>query len=224
MAKALLFGISGLIGSSLAPLLSKDYESVVAPTRKPYGNNDEKIQTPVIRFERLTTDHLDLFQNVDVLFYCLGTTRARAGSFSEFQRIEWQLANQVLGSARAAGIKKVVMISARGANELSLFGYMRVKGHIERYAKELGFEKLVIARPSLLMGERSESRVLEGLSISIAKPLVTPLQRLIPKSAPIRDSELAQALAKSAQVTKKSLWIIENDELIRLSGGQKQIK
>jgi uncharacterized protein YbjT (DUF2867 family) len=219
MSKALLFGISGLIGSSLAPLLSKDYDDVVAPVRKPYGTNNDKLKTPIVDFDRLSGEHRALFEGADVLFYCLGSTRSRAGSFNDFQRIEWQLANQVLGTARAAGVQKVVMISSRGADEMSLFGYLRVKGHIERYAKELGFQKLVIARPSLLMGERSESRFFEGLSISIAKPLVNPLQRIFPKAAPIRDEELARALAKAAQVAKKSLWVAENDELIRLSGG-----
>lgn len=216
MSKALLFGMSGLIGSSLAPLLTKDFDEVVAPGRKPHGNNDESIQTPIVNFDALASQHRDLFLGVDTLFYCLGSTRARAGSFADFQRIEWQLANSVLGTARECGVQKVIMLSARGADEMSLFGYMRVKGHLERYAKELGFSRLVIARPSLLMGERSESRFFEGLSISVAKPLLKSLQRFLPKSAPIRDEELARALAKAAQKTKSSLWVLENDELIRL--------
>jgi len=221
MSKALLFGISGLIGSSLAPLLTKEFDEVVAPVRKPHGNNDENIQTPLVNFEKMASEHRALFEGVDTLFYCLGSTRARAGSFADFQRIEWQLANAVLGTARECGVPKVVMLSARGAEEMSLFGYMRVKGHLERYAKELGFKRLAIARPSLLMGERSESRFFEGLSIAVAKPLLKPLQRFIPKSAPIRDDELARALAKAAQKMKSSLWILENDELIRL-GTQSQ--
>ena len=216
MSKALLFGISGLIGSSLAPLLTKDFDVVIAPGRKPHGNDNERIQTPVIDFSAIGTRHREIFAGTDALFYCLGTTRARAGSFAQFQQLEWQLANAVLGNAREAGVPKVVMISARGANEMSLFGYMRVKGHLERYAKELRFPKLVIARPALLMGERSELRLLEGLSISLAKPLVSPLQKFFPKAAPIRDTELARALARSAQLAKSSLWILENDELIRL--------
>ncbi len=216
MSKALLFGISGLIGSSLAPMLSKDFDQVIAPGRKPHGHNDEHLQTPVVNFERLATEHRDLFLGADVLFYCLGTTRSRAGSFADFQRIEWQLANAVLGTARECGVPKVVLISARSADEMSLFGYLRVKGHIERYAKELGFGKLVIARPSLLMGERAESRFFEGLSISLARPLVKPLQKFFPKAAPIRDVELARALARSAQRAKSSLWVIENDELVSL--------
>ncbi|MEO5666767.1 MAG: hypothetical protein ABIR96_01775, partial [Bdellovibrionota bacterium] len=171
---------------------------------------------PVVNFDVLGTQHRDIFQGIDALFYCLGSTRARAGSFAEFQRIEWTLANAVLGTARDCGVPKVVLLSSRGADEMSLFGYLRVKGHLERYAKELRFPKLVIAKPSLLMGERSESRFFEGLSISLAKPLVNPLQRFLPKSAPIRDHELARALARSVQQTSCSLWVLENDALIRL--------
>jgi hypothetical protein len=66
------------------------------------------------------------------------------------------------------------------------------------------------------MGERAESRFFEGLSISLARPLVKPLQKFFPKAAPIRDIELARALARSAQRAKSSLWVIENDELVSL--------
>lgn len=214
--KALLFGVSGLIGSSLAPLLTKEFDEVVAPVRKPYGTNDPQIQTPLIDFSELP-QNAALFQNAEILFYCLGSTRKRAGSFSKFREIEWLLANQVLGSAKTFGVKKVVMISAQGANENSLFGYMKVKGDLERYAQSLGFDHLVIARPSLLMGERAETRILEGFSVSLLKPVLKPLQRLIPKVAPISDFELAKALALSAQKCRKRIWILENKELLDLA-------
>jgi len=221
--KVLIFGVSGLIGSSLAPLLTKEYEEVVAPVRKPHGNNDPQLQTPIIDFSQLSTN-ASLFYGSEVLFYCLGTTRKRAGSFAKFRETEWSLANQVLGSARQFGVPKVVLISAQGANERSLFGYMKVKGDIERYAQSLGFDRLVIARPSLLMGERSEMRALEGLSISLLKPVLRPIQRYFPKSAPIQDFELSQALVKCAQMTRKSVWIVENQELLSISGASKPLQ
>jgi uncharacterized protein YbjT (DUF2867 family) len=217
MAKVLLFGISGLIGSTLAPLLSRDFDELIAPVRKPHGNNDARIQTPIIDFEKINTAHRDLFSGVDTLFYCLGSTRARAGSFANFQRIEWQLANAVLGTARECGVSKVIMLSARGADEMSLFGYLRVKGHVERYARELRFPQLIIARPSLLMGERAESRFFEGVSISLARPILKPLQRFVPASAPIQDNELAKALIAASRSARGSLWVIENKELLRLA-------
>ncbi len=220
MARVVLFGISGLIGSSLAPLLAREYGEVMAPVRKPYGTNDDTIKTPIVDFDRLGSHHRELFMGADTLFYCLGSTRSRAGSFEEFQKIEWALANAVLGTARTCGVSKVLMISARGADEMSLLGYLRVKGHIERYARELGFPQLVIARPSLLMGERAESRMLEGLSVSLARPLLKPLQKYLPSSAPIQDHELARALVNAARTTRAPLWIVENKDLLRLSKTQ----
>lgn len=214
--KTLVFGVSGLIGSSLVPLLAQEFDEIIAPVRRLHGNSHDRLQTPVIDFETLP-QNAALFKNIEVLFYCLGSTRKRAGSYEKFRSIEWKLANQVLGSAKQYGVPKVVMISAKGANENSLFGYNRVKGEVERYAKNLQFDNLIIARPSLLMGERSEIRMIEGLSISLFKPILKPLQKFSPNMAPIQDYELAKALVVASKTCRKPMTILENEDLLRLN-------
>ena len=60
----------------------------------------------------------------------------------------------VAGAARSSGASRLGIVSAMGASETSLIFYNRVKGETELAVSRLGFESLVIARPSMLVGNR----------------------------------------------------------------------
>ncbi len=216
MSKAVLCGITGLIGSSLAPQLTKFYDKVTAPVRREHLSNNEKIEIIQCEYPELK-HHPEIFRGASTVFYCLGTTQKRAGSSAKFREIEWQLANQVIEECFNHQIPQLVLLSSKGADARSLFPYLKVKGDIERLARSKNFTSLIIARPSLLMGERAESRFLEGLSIRALSPILAPLQKYCPSQAPIRDYELALALAKSSQQHKKGTKVLENSDLLKLS-------
>ncbi len=215
MSKAVLCGITGLIGSSLAPQLTQIFDEIWSPVRKVHGSNNEKIHIVECDFSKLNL-HPEIFQNANSVFYCIGSTRKRAGSSAKFREIEWSLANQVIEAAVTANVPQFVLLSSRGANEKSILPYLKVKGDIERLARGKNFKSLIIARPSLLMGERSESRLLEGLSIKALSPILKPLQRFCPSQAPIRDYELARALAAASKKYSRGINILENNDLLKL--------
>lgn len=216
MSKAVLCGITGLIGSSLAPQLTKYFDKVTATVRREHLSNNEKIEIIKCDYPQLK-HHPEIFRNASSVFYCLGTTQKRAGSSAKFREIEWQLANQVIDECFNHQVPQLVLLSSKGANAQSLFPYFKVKGDIERLARSKNFPSLIIARPSLLMGERSESRLLEGLSIRALAPIIKPLQKYCPSQAPIRDFELAFALAKASQIYRKGTKVLENSDLINLN-------
>ena len=64
-----------------------------------------------------------------------------------------------------------MLVSAPGANEDSLSFYLRAKGRIERSVSELGFDSLQIVRPPTILGERSDTRLLERLAAAVFKLL-----------------------------------------------------
>lgn len=216
--KAVLCGITGLIGSSLPPHLAKCFEQITAPVRRPHTSNHASIQIRECDYNKLES-YPEVFAGAQSLFYCLGTTRNAAGSSAKFREIEWTLATQFLKAAQFFHIPQVVLLSARGADPQSLFPYFKVKGDIERLAQSMNFPSLIIARPSLLMGERSESRFFEGLSAKAAKPILPQLQKHLPAQAPIEDYQLASALVKASQhfdpSSHRGVQILENKDLIR---------
>ena len=72
-----------------------------------------------------------------------------------------------------------------------------------------GWPQLTIARPSLLIGERTEPR--------LAEQLAAPLSRLIPgKYHGIEACQLARALWRLALEEQDGVRVVESDELRRL--------
>lgn len=71
-------------------------------------------------------------------------------------------------AAKESGTKVYVLISSGGADKDSNFAYMKMKGEIEEGVKELGFERTVILRPGLLVGQREDSRPTEAVFRAVA--------------------------------------------------------
>lgn len=98
----------------------------------------------------------------------LGTTRATAGGFENQRKIDYDLNLELAKAAKASGTKTYVLISSAGANTSSFLGYAKMKGDLEEAVKALDFEHTVIVRPGLLVGQRNESRLVEGVLRNIA--------------------------------------------------------
>lgn len=96
MAKVLLLGASGLVGSELLRLLRLDARvtSIIAPTRKPLPAMN-KLNNP--QGQNIGELLKTLQEPVDLVFCCLGTTRQQAGSQSAFRQVDYRL---VLATAK----------------------------------------------------------------------------------------------------------------------------
>ena len=88
-------------------------------------------------------------------YCCLGTTIKQAGSQAAFRAVDFDAVLAFAQAARAAGVTRFAVVSALGASPRSATFYNRVKGEMEAALRALGFERLVIARPSLLAGDRA---------------------------------------------------------------------
>ena len=58
-------------------------------------------------------------------------------------------------AARTAGATRLAVVSAIGADPTSRIFYNRVKGEMEVAVMQLGYESIVVAEPSLLLGDRA---------------------------------------------------------------------
>jgi uncharacterized protein YbjT (DUF2867 family) len=89
----------------------------------------------------------------------------------------------------------MIVVTALGADAASAVFYNRVKGETERDLQSLGLASLVIVRPSLLMGDRSEFRLGERLAQLAARPIGALLPRRV---RPIAAADVAQAMIDAA--------------------------
>jgi uncharacterized protein YbjT (DUF2867 family) len=75
------------------------------------------------------------------------------------------------------GAETFALVSAIGASVTSSFFYPRTKGEIERDLELEGFRSLTILRPSIIGGEREESRFAEGLALGLSRMLAPILPK-----------------------------------------------
>ncbi len=133
---------------------------------------------------------------VDTVFCALGTTIRQAGSQAAFRQVDFEAPLQIARLAHAQGAKRFLLVSALGASSSSRVFYNRVKGELEDAISAIGFEQFVIAQPSLLEGDRPESRPAERIGLMLAKVFGF----LIPGSyRPVHVSQVAQALLHEAR-------------------------
>jgi len=154
---ALVVGATGLVGEALLRQLSADPETgrIVVLARRP----PEAPLADAVTYYPIDFDHLDGAPDeafaVDEVYCALGTTRKKAGSAVRFRQIDY---GYPMAIARQTAAQRFGLVSALGAKPESRFLYNRVKGELERDLAGLGFARLVLVRPSFLLGPRREVR------------------------------------------------------------------
>ncbi len=104
----------------------------------------------------------------------LGTTIKQAGSQAAFAAVDRDAVVAFARHCLRSGATTFVMVSSVGADKDAKNFYLRVKGEAEAAVAALGFPRLVILRPSLLLGSRQESRPGEAVARAIL-PAINPL-------------------------------------------------
>src|SRR5580692_6010749 len=152
---ALLAGATGLVGSALLPMLlaCKQYRSVHVLLRRAAVDikANAKLEVHQVDFARLLAG----FPTVDDVFIALGTTIKIAGSEAAFRQVDFDFVVNVARAARATGATRLAVVSALGADPTSRIFYNRVKGEMEIAVMQIGYESVVIAQPSMLLGDRA---------------------------------------------------------------------
>lgn len=202
----LLAGASGLVGGQVLTCLLKDPEfqgRIIAPVRRPLAIFDPRLVTVTSAMDEATTGT----DAVDVFVSCLGTTLKAAGSREAFVTVDRDLVLHLAQVARRHGARRAIVVSSVGASRQSGNFYLRVKGEIEDAFEAMGFERLDIIRPGLLLGDRPMRRPAEALAQRVA-PWFNPLLagRLRPYSS-IKSSQVAKAIVRLAGEAKPGLFV-----------------
>jgi uncharacterized protein YbjT (DUF2867 family) len=187
-----LAGATGLVGRAILEGLLADgsVTSVHALGRREPGIVHPKLTPHVVDFKALPP-----LPPLDEVYLALGTTIKAAGSREAFRALDFDANLAVARATLAAGARRAGLVSAMGADAKSRIFYNRVKGETEEALARLKFEGLVIARPSLLVGDREAlgqpARPAERVATFVSR-LLGPL---IPASyRPIDAADVARAL------------------------------
>lgn len=236
MSTAIILGASGLVGSEVlkqlladkgvsdpstslransAQELNTSFEKIKIFVRKPIAIEHPKLEQIIVDFD-LIGNYSDSIKGA-VLFCCMGTTIATAGSKDAFIKVDHTYPLEFAKIAKQNGLKKFLLISSIGADKTASNFYLKVKGDIELALEELRFESLIILRPSMLLGDRKGFRFGESAGKIVMKLFSFAFTGKLKKYKAIEAADVAKAMIRLAKLKTVGSAIFLSDELQQLA-------
>jgi uncharacterized protein YbjT (DUF2867 family) len=200
----LLAGATGLVGSRVLALL---------PDAIPVGRRATG------RAGEIVADFAALppLPPANVAISALGTTIRAAGSQAAFRAVDYDAVLAFARAAKAAKVQHFIVVTAVGADPKSGVFYSRVKGEVERDLGQIGFARLDILQPGLIIGPRAERRPVEAV-LQWLTPLLDPLLvGSLAKYGSVPAEVIAAAIARLSARLEPGRFVHQNRALYALA-------
>lgn len=206
-----VIGGSGLVGQQLILQLLDHprFEKVRSFVRRPSGINHPKLEEVMIDFDH-PQGWSQLVQG-DVLFSTLGTTIKKAKTKENQYKVDFTYQFEFAWAAFENKVPDYVLVSSLGADSKSGVFYSRMKGELEEAVSVLSLRKIIILRPSILEGNRTEKRTGENIGLAISK-IIT--QFILKKYKPTPVDVLAKKMISESLDPFMGTRIIEGTEIL----------
>ncbi len=214
-------GATGLVGRALVSALALRPDVRVAALVRAAGRVPlpEDVEEVVFDYENdRAYRRIGRELPCDVLYCCLGTTRKTAGSDDDFRRVDFEYPRRLFARAAKLVQRPVVgLVSSVGADRPNGL-YLETKAEAEAALVKTGLAH-VIVRPSLLLGDRSESRPAERFAQIAFAPFGWAMRAVAPRSgalryAPIDAGRVAAALVHlTLDRPGPAAWVVEGPGL-----------
>ena len=216
--KMLLAGATGLVGSQVLTLGLNQGHQITTVGRRPTGQGSSEIVSSFTELPRLPP--------ADVAICALGTTIRQAGSQAAFRAIDHGAVMSFASAAKAAGVEHFLVVTAVGANTGASAFYSRVKGDVEQHLEEVGFRRLDIIRPGLLLGNRQQSRPIETLLKGVAPIADLLMQGKWRRYRSVPATSVSQCLLILSAQTEPGVFIHHFDDMMTVleSSAQNVVK
>jgi uncharacterized protein YbjT (DUF2867 family) len=194
---AIVLGATGLTGGILLEKLLSDssFAKIKLFSRSSVGIENSRIEEYLIDLFQLE-NHTETF-TADVVFCCIGTTNAKTPDKNMYSRIDYGIPVAAAKLSRDNKINTFIVISSMGADPMSKVFYNKTKGEMERDVLQNKIENTYILQPSLIGGNRSETRIGERF----AQKMMGSLDFLIPNKYKMIHPDL---------IAKAMIWLAKN--------------
>lgn len=213
---ATIVGATGLIGNYLLEQLLDDpyYDTVRILVRRPIEFSHTKLEKKLVDFND-NDSLLIAISNSDVIFCAVGTTNKKVkGDKEAYRKIDLEIPSKLSRLCKLASCETFIVVSSMGASTTSYNFYAKLKGEMEAEVKKSGVNTIHIMRPSMLLGDRKESRPGEF----IGKKLMTLFSFLIPENyKAIHGKQVAKAMVHFSKQIKEGVFIHDNNEIHHIS-------
>lgn len=197
MTNILLGGGTGLVGGLLTRrLLARDDVALTSLVRRGTAAHER-----VTDFDSLIADpHATAtamgLGRVDVGISCLGTTIRIAKTQAAFRRVDFDTVIALAKAAKALGARQFIVVTSAGAKQGAGNFYLSVKGDTEAALGTLGFERLDILRPGLILGPRAERRPAEEWAQRAAAWVNPVVKAVAPNYAAVPAKDVASTILR----------------------------
>lgn len=176
---AFVLGATGFVGREVVRQLCVRGASPVAHVRpdssklaewqKTFGDQGATVDTTPWDAPKLAARFKELFsRGSGQLYICIGTTRAKG----TYEKVDYGLTALAVEAVKGSETRpRIVYLSSVGANPKASSAYLSWRGKAEEAVIQSGLP-YAIARPSIITGERDESRIGESAAAVIGDGLL----------------------------------------------------
>ena len=162
----------------------------------------------------------DLLAGHRTAICALGVGEPSKMSKAEFVRIDRDAVLDFAAACKQAGVRHFEILGSVGANATSFSFYLRTKGQLEEALKALGFERLSLFQPSMILTPTNRYGVLQAITL-FTFPFLRPLLAgPLRKYRGIRVDRLGAAIAMNVLQDARGVETLHWDDFMRLSSQQ----
>ncbi len=217
---AIILGATGLTGTILLQKLIEDnrYDSIKLFSRSKMEGLPKKVTQFIgnlLKLEQFKTDF-----NADEVFCCIGTTAKKTPNKVLYKQIDYGIPLTAAKLSKENNINTFLVISAMGSDKKSSVFYNRTKGEMEYDVLQQNIKNTYILRPSLIGGERKESRILEKIGLFVFKIIQPLFIGKLKKYSIINAESIAQTMINLANNKSNAEVIITSDDIKKFSNNK----
>ena len=208
-----------MIGNYLLEFLLKDnyFSTIRILVRRHYPKTDPKIEVKLVDFNDAESFKLAL-EGADVIFSCIGTTQKNVKGDKElYHKIDFEIPIKAARFGKEAGCEKFILVSSVGADKDSRTFYLKIKGELENAIHSVGLDAVHIMQPSVLLGDRKETRTGESILQGTMKLISGLFFGSVRKYRAIHGKTVAAAMLNVAKKEEKGFFRYTYDEIKGLS-------
>ena len=185
--KIILAGASGLVGGHILNILDDGNSELTLLLRNKLQEKKhlKQVVTDFDNFNQLNEE-----DEINEVYIAIGKKLSlfdliylKKEKRKDFKKVDFDYIKNIAIYAKKLGAKSIGLISAIGANDKSRNVYLNTKERIEKEIIAMGFEKVVIARPSHLLGKRKNEQisflisVFENITNVLGYLMIGPLKK-----------------------------------------------
>jgi uncharacterized protein YbjT (DUF2867 family) len=213
---AIILGATGFTGNILLNKLLADsrHSKIKIFTRRPLRFENPKVTEILCDLLDVDSYRENFFG--DEVFCCIGTTTKKTPDKTLYRKIDFGIPVNSAILCKENGIDTFVVMSSMGANAKSSIFYNRTKGEMEDAVLEQNIKNTYILRPSIIGGNRKETRVAEKVSVAVMKAIQPLLIGSLRKYRAIKAETIATAMIELAS-NGSDKQIILSDEIQKVA-------